>query len=641
MNKEEELPNEGLFVQFLVSMEDVTPQVLSSVEGNMSEMERGNTINAAIDSLQKAAKGDTHYDIKIKPFFGGNEYYLFVYETYRDVRLVGAPPESIGKFGGDTDNWMWPRHTGDFSLFRVYMSPEGKPAEYSPENIPLKPRYHLPVSLSGVQKGDFAMIFGYPGSTNRYLTSYGIKEALEISNPTRVAIRDKRLEIMKTHMDANKTIRLQYASKYAGVSNYWKYFIGQSQGLKRLKVYDQKKALEDQFTNWVNQSEGRKAKYGNALKEIEQAYEQIEKFNQAYIYYYEAGYAPEIVKIGVKFKQLAETLSEDGPDSSKVAGLVERIGEYSDDFFKDYNKKTDRDIFIGLYDMFYENVDPQYFSSTFNALSLEDTSNFFSGFEVNETGDVKALADFVYGNTFLVDQENVESFLKNPDVEKLTSDPGYKLAIDVYDGFYNMYNKRKEAQEMRNRGRRLFIEGLRKMNPDKKYYPDANSSMRITYGTVGGYEAKDAVYYDYTTTLEGVMEKEDPDNFEFIVDPKLKALYEAKDYGRYGQEGKLIVNFLSNNDITGGNSGSPVINGKGHLIGTAFDGNWEAMSGDIAFEPDLQRTISVDIRYTLFIIDKFAGAGHLVDEMTLVTDDSSNKEPVKKKRKRKKRNNSK
>ena len=619
-SKSEELPNEGLFVQFLVRMEDVTKKVLKNVKDGMSEDERNKMIEKAISEISAAAKGDTHYDVRVKSFFEGNEYYLFVYETYRDVRLVGTPPESIGKFGGDTDNWMWPRHTGDFSLFRVYMSPDGKPAEYSPENVPLKPKHYLPISLDGVQENDFAMVLGYPGSTNRYLSSFGVKLAVEKTNPARVKIRGRKLDIMKMHMDADPAVRLAYASKYAGVSNYWKYFIGQTAGLKRLHVYEKKEAQEQELTGWINAKKSRVKKYGDPVTDIADAYGKIDEYSLPFYYHLEAGFGIEFVRPAMRLTRLLNMLQQDSVDENSLKQAVERAKHSSDRFFKDYRPAIDKEIFAEMARFFVEDIDHKYIPRVFLEVSPQenDENLMLEGFRPARENDFKGMAEYVFDHSILMNKDKMDAFYANPSAGALEHDPGFIVANSVYKSFRNISGLRGAATEPLKRARRNFIAALREMNADKQYYPDANSTMRLTYGKVLSYNPRDAVHYSYHTTLKGVMEKEDPSNPEFIVAPKLEALYGERDFGPYGKDGKLYVGFITNNDITGGNSGSPVINGSGQLIGAAFDGNWEAMSGDIAFEPDLQRCISVDIRYVLFIIDKLAGATNLIEEMTLI-----------------------
>ena len=632
MTKNEELPVEGLYVEFLVRMADVTSEVLAGVTASTSAEERKSMVEEAVKKITVREKGSTDYNIVVKPFFEGNEYYLFVYEAYPDVRLVGAPPESIGKFGGDTDNWMWPRHTGDFALYRIYTGPDGKPAPYSPENIPLKSKHHLPISLDGVKEGDFAMVWGFPGSTDRYLTSYGVKLAIEESNPTRVEIRERRLNVMKEDMDASGEVRLKYASTYSQVSNYWKYFIGQTKGLQNLKVYDKKVKEEKAFSEWVKADPERIREYGGALADIKEGYKDLAEFNKAAIYGFEAGFAPQLTMFSYQFARLPMLLTQETLNEQAIAEEVEKLRELADEEFKNYNKSTEQKIFAALMDMYYQNVDEEYHPEFFKALSernVPDSLRFFETYSP-ETNDMEALAAFVYSHSILTDREKLRSYLDNPSSETLINDPGFKVAMSMISTYRTLMRKRFSAMEKIEGGNRLYVRGLREMYPDKHFYPNANSTMRFTYGQVLSYEPKDGVIYKHTTSLEGVMEKEDPGNPEFTVHEKLKKLHDSQNYGQYAEDGELIVGFLTNTDITGGNSGSPVINGKGHLIGTAFDGNWEAMSGDIAFEPDYQRTISVDIRYTLFIIDKFAGAGHLVEEMTLVKDDKAKKKRKKK-----------
>lgn len=619
-SKEDELPNEGLFVQFLVRIEDVSDKVLKEVKDKMTEEERTETIEKSIAEIKVDAKGNTHYDVEVESFYEGNEFYLFVYETYDDVRLVGAPPESIGKFGGDTDNWMWPRHTGDFSLFRVYSGPDGKPAKYSPENIPLQPKHHLPISLDGVQENDFAMVFGYPGSTNRYLTSFGVDLAIEETNPARVKIRGKKLDIMKESMDADPAVRLAYSSKYASISNYWKYFIGQTNGLKNLDVYGKKVTIEEDLDSWISKKKSRVKRYGNPVLEVEEAYEEVKKYNLPFYYHLEAGFGIEFVKSGYKLYGLAKSLKDETMEETETKKKIAAYKKTSEMFFKDYNPEIDKKIFIAMIHFFTNDIDGQYIPKAFKE---ENFNDMFKDYQVSMKGDYDAFSDYVFSNSILIDKEKMMSFYNNPDAETLENDPGYIIANSVYDSYKSISTKRGSALGDLEQGRRNFIAALREMNDEKNYYPDANSTMRLTYGKVLSYDARDAVHFHYLTTLDGVMEKEDPGNPEFIVEPKLKELHEAKDYGQYSSNGKLYVGFLTNNDITGGNSGSPVINGSGQLIGTAFDGNWEAMSGDIAFEPELQRCINVDIRYTLFIIDKFAGASHLIDEMTIIKNEAA------------------
>lgn len=608
-NLEDELANPGLSVSFLIRIEDVTQKILAGTSPFLLEDERNEVIDSLSKIIKDEAVGGTHYKASVRSFFEGNEFYLFVYEVFTDVRLVGAPPSSIGKFGADTDNWMWPRHTCDFSLFRIYSDKDGNPAEYAADNIPLKPKHHLPVSIAGVQQGDFAMIMGYPGSTERYMTSFGVKMALDLHNQTVVDIRAEKLDIIMNDMQASDEVRIKYASKYARISNYWKYFIGQTKGLKRLKVYDKKVALEQEFTDWVNADYFRKEKYGSALSDISIAYQKLSEYELASVYYSEAiRQGSEILGFAAAFKELNKELAQKEINRENVDKFVAQLKKRAEGYFKDYNAPTDQKLLAAMFAMYAKNV------------PLYQQPDFIKSLQSKYKGNFDAFARKVFETSMFVSSETVNAFLSNPSSKAIEKDLAYQAAIAMSSYFEETVRpKLNEAYNYLDRGNRIFIAGLRAMNPDKKFYPDANSTMRLTYGQVLDYYPADAVHYKYYTTLEGVMEKEDPTNWEFVVPGKLKELYNNKDYGRYGEDGKLKVCFLTNHDITGGNSGSPVINGNGELIGLAFDGNWEAMSGDIAYEPELQRTINVDIRYVLFIIDKFAGAKRLIDEMSIVT----------------------
>jgi hypothetical protein len=607
MNKKEEIAVDGLSVKFLVRMEDATARSLDSVTADMTEEARAKMIRKNNKLIIEEATKDNNYKAIVETFFGGNEYYLFVYEVFTDIRLVGTPPESIGKFGADTDNWMWPRHTGDFSMFRVYAAPNGTtPAEYSEENVPLKPKHYLPVNITGVEKGDFAMIMGNPGGTDRYLSSFGVDLAVSESNMTIVKIREEKLRLMREGMDADESVRLQYASKHARTANYWKYFIGQTKGLKNLKVKEKKQAEEAEFSNWVNKTSETKATYGEVINMISSAYDKIAETNLAKWYFIEGVYrGPEILGYSRGFGKLEKVLNEKD-NKEAVNELVGKLKAGIDGHFKDYNMAIDQNMFASMMQMFHKNV------------PLDQQPAYLLEMDKKFKGDYNAYAAYVFEKSLFGDKTKVEKFLDNPKAKTLKKDP----AIIAINAFINNYrtvaSTTTEAEDQLEKGHRMYIAGLREMNPEKNFYPDANFTMRLTYGTVLDYFPADAVHFDYFTTIEGIMQKEDPSTFEFVVPAKLKELYDAKDYGEYGSNGTLNVCFLTTHDITGGNSGSPVINGNGELIGLAFDGNWEAMSGDIAFEPELQRTINVDIRYVMFVIDKFAGAQNIIDEMTII-----------------------
>jgi Peptidase S46 len=605
MSRDKELPCKTLTVSFLVRMEDVTEKMLSSV-GRMPSEGREDKIEKLSKELADQAVEGTHYNAEVKSFFEGNEYYLFVYETFKDIRLVGTPPSSVGKFGGDTDNWMWPRHTGDFSMFRIYTGPDGKPAEYSKDNIPLKAKYWLPVSLKGVHKNDYSMVLGYPGNTERYIPAAAVSMTYEQSNPIKVKIRKKRLELMKEDMDANPAIRIKYAATYAEIINYYKYFIGQNQGLKRLDIIEKKKSGEAEFTKWVNADTSRKAEYGNILTDYNKIYSLYRKYNPSYIYLEEAALGTEIIQYAFQLSGLYAALK--GGDQDEIKAEIEAAKKATEKTFKNYNAPTDKKIFSALLKMYYDDIPKEMHPDVFTQIAKK------------YKGDFNKYADDVFKKTILADSAKMKAFLAKPDYKILDKDPAFQAMLSILKNYVSKLHPMLTAiLAKKDETNTLYTKALMEMKKDKKLYPDANFTMRLTYGTIQDYDPRDAVHYDYFTTINGIVEKKDSTSEEFIVPPKLIDLFRKKDFGKYADEnGVMHVCFISTNDITGGNSGSPVINGEGQLIGTAFDGNWEAMSGDIVYEPGLQRCISVDIRYILFMIDKFAGAGHLIREMTLV-----------------------
>jgi hypothetical protein len=602
----EELVNEDLSASFLISMDNVTDSIIPFLSDTMSEGDRKAKIREIRERLEKALSEDGKYNVVVSSFFEGNEYYRFVYQVFTDVRLVGAPPSAIGKFGGDTDNWMWPRHTGDFSIFRVYSAPDGSPADYAAENVPLKPKHHLPVSLKGVEKNDFAMIWGYPGTTNRYITSYGLNYNLENYNPAMIDLLGKRLEIMKEDMDADRNVNIKYASTYAGLANYWKYLIGQTKGVKRQRVMDKKIAIENDFSKWIEMDNSRKEKYGSIFTNLDNGYKNLANYISPLMYMSLGLLAPDIINFSQEFSGLEQQLADIKANPEAPKETIGLLRESVKDHFKDYNAPTDQKIMAGMFAMYDKDIPP------------EQQPEFFKELKAKYKGDLNAMAADVFEKSIFASEDRVNVFLDNPNAKKLAKDPAYVLGGKIMEGLMASSGNYRKGQAGVNKSNRLFIAGLREMNPNKEYYPDANSTMRLTYGSVQDYVPADAVEYDYLTYLSGIMEKEDSTNEEFIVPDKLKELYKNKDFGRYGKDGKLVVGFLTTNDITGGNSGSPVINGNGELIGLAFDGNWEAMSGDLAYEPKVQRTICVDIRYVLFVIDKYAGATNLIDELTII-----------------------
>jgi hypothetical protein len=607
MERKEELPNPRLSVTFLVRVEDVTTTIWQALSDTMSESTRNSVIGQLSDSITAAVTTGTQYEASVESLFGGNNFYLFVYEVYRDVRLVGAPPSSIGKFGHDTDNWMWPRHTGDFSVFRVYSGPDGKPADYNENNIPLKPKHALPVSMRGVKKDDYAMVMGYPGSTQRFMTSSEVNELLQITNPNRIKIRGLRQDILLKDMMADEKVNIQYASKYSGSSNYWKYSIGQNQGLKRLQILEKKQQQEKEFTSWVNADESRKQKYGNALDLIKKAVEQRAPYSHVLQYTYECFFsASELIAIANRANNLYNTLIKEPGNQKLIDSLARMYKTRWEDFYKEYSPATDMKVIPAILQLYRNNVSPEYLPGVFTQI------------ESKYKNDYGRFTQELFARSLFADKERFGNFIKHPTAKALEKDPAFQAAQSALKVYRMAYSQEAAFDEDFEKGHRLYIAGLQEMNPGKVYYPDANFTMRLTYGTVEDYYPRDAVHYEYFTTLDGIMEKEDPDNWEFVVPQKLKDLYKQKDYGPYGVNGKMPVCFLTTNDITGGNSGSPVIDGEGNLLGLAFDGNWEAMSSNIVFEPALQRCICVDIRYVLFVMDKYAGASHLVKEMKIV-----------------------
>lgn len=607
-NKKEELTNPGITASILVRMEDVSKEVLSKVNDEMSEEDRYKAIEKIAIELEKKAEEGTDYKANVKGMFEGNQYFLFVYEIYRDVRLVGAPPQSMGKFGGDTDNWMWPRHTADFSMFRIYTGADGKPAAFSEENVPLKPKHHLPVSTKGVEEQDFAMILGFPGTTNRYLTSFGLEETMKITNKNRYDVRTLKLDIMMTDMLKDAKVRIQYASKHAGSANYWKYSNEQNKALAKLNTMGHKQAIEKGYLDWANKKKKRSAKYGKALDMISKVYAERKEAMNASSYLREALFSgAEMPMFSIKTGGLKTLLAADTVNAEAIEKAITGLRKAAKGFYKNYNMPTDQRLMAGMYKMYSENIAADQQPEIFKTIA-DEYQNDFAKFAEN-----------VYSTSVFATAESFNKFLDAPELEVLENDIAFQTGNSILKKYREVAAKVSVGADELNKGKRLFVDGLMQINKKQNLAPDANSTIRLTYGNVGGYTPKDGVYYNHYTTLKGVMEKEDPTSHEFAVPAKLKELYNAKDFGIYADKnGNLPACFLTNSDITGGNSGSPVINGNGELIGTAFDGNSEAMSGDIDFEENLQRCINLDIRYTLFIIDKFAGAQNLIDEMTIV-----------------------
>ena len=606
MSKEEELPNPNLSVTFLIRIEDVTSQVLANVKPGMSETDRTAAINDVRQAIEKKASEGNGYRVQVASFYGGNYFYLIVYERYTDVRLVGTPPSSIGKFGFDTDNWEWPRHTGDFSVFRVYSGPDGKPAPYAKENIPLKPKHFLPVSIKERNKGDFAMILGYPGRTSRYMTSYEVNEQLQIVHPDRIKIRGIKQEIWMKDMLADQKVNIQYSEKYSVSSNYWKYSIGQKGSLEKLNVKAKKEELENQFNKWVVATPERKAKYGEALNMIKTAIEGRAEYYNALQYLNECLQGCELLSLNRGVAGLVTALK--AKDNQKISDAVEQIKKNGSDFFKDYNPPTDNKSMKAMLKLYRADI-PAKFLPDF----------YLNVIDKKFKGDIDKFVDDMFAKSLFANETKLNDFLSKPVLKTLESDPVYLTSASFNKVTGEASKGLSQFDAGVTTGRRLWIAALMEMVPEKTLYPDANFSMRLSYGTVQDYDPRDAVTYKYYTTLQGVVDKYKPGDYEFDVPKRLIDLNNKKEYGRYGSsKGYMPVCFLTTNDITGGNSGSPVMNGNGELIGLAFDSNWESMSGDIAYEPELQRAIAVDIRYVLWIMDIYSGAKHLVDEMTIV-----------------------
>lgn len=604
--KEEELPNPNLSVTFLISIEDVTSQVLANLKQGMSETDRTAAINDARQSIEKKAMEGNNYRAQVSSFYGGNYFYLLIYERYTDVRLVGTPPQSIGKFGSDTDNWEWPRHTGDFSVFRVYSGPDGKPAPYAKENIPLKPKHFLPISIKDLNKGDFAMILGYPGRTNRYMTSYEVNEQLQIVHPDRIKIRGIKQDIWMKDMLADQKVNIQYSAKYFGSSNYWKYSIGQKRGLERLNVKAKKEELENQFNSWVVATPERKAKYGDALNMIKGAIEGRAEYYNAIQYLSECVQGCELFSLSRRASALVTALKAN--DQQKISEAAAQLKSTGADFYKDYNASTDNKSTKAMLALYRTDVPAKYHPDFF--VNIVDKKF---------KGNIDKYIDDMFTKSIFASQAKLEAFLNKPVLKTIESDPVYITSESVFKAGTDISKGSSQFDASLTTGKRLWIAALMEMVPEKTLYPDANSTMRLSYGTVQDYDPRDGVTYKYYTTLQGVVDKYKPGDYEFDLPKRLIELNEKKEFGRYASSrGYMPVCFLTTNDITGGNSGSPVMNGNGELIGLAFDGNWESMSGDIAYEPELQRTIVVDIRYVLWIMDIYSGAKNLVDEMTIV-----------------------
>ena len=538
----------------------------------------------------------------VVPFYSDNKYYLVVYNVFRDVRMVFAPPSSVGKFGGDTDNWMWPRHTGDFSVFRVYANANNEPAEYAKENKPYQPKYVAEVSLQGYTDRDYAMTIGFPGSTSRYLCSWGVQQRIESENEPRIEVRGIKQDIWKRAMSASDAVRIKYASKYAGSSNYWKNSIGMNKGLARLGVIARKQEQEKAFAAWVAQDAQRKAKYGNVLKQLEEGYTSSDECQRALVYLMES------LERGTEIVGLARMVNSFDPEGSTAEERRIFLEDRIQPFFKDYEPTLDQEVLAAMMQIAKQRIPAKYLPDVFTKIDKK------------YKGDYKKYAADVFKKTKLLSYENIVELIANPKKNaKLKKDPAFELSLSSLVAMLNLRQEMNDASDKIIQGERLYLAGLMEMYPEKTFYSDANFTMRMSYGSIGGYRPYDAAWYTYFTTEKGILEKQDPTSDEFAVQPEILDLIKERDFGSYANaDGDLQLCFLTNNDITGGNSGSPIFDKNARLIGLAFDGNWEAMSGDIAFEPELQRCIGVDIRYVLFMIDKWGQCPRLINELKLV-----------------------
>ncbi len=598
---EEELPNPELYVRFLVRTENVTRRVLSAAREAKTESER----RMAVDSIMTAigmeiSEKDSTLTGVVDAYYAGNEFWLSVYRDYTDVRLVFAPPSSVGKFGWDTDNWMWPRHTGDFSVFRIYADKKNRPADYAPENVPYRPQYVAPVSLEGYKEGSFCMTLGYPGSTERYLSSYGIEEMMNGLNQAMIDVRGVKQAVWKREMDRRPDIRIKYASKYDESSNYWKNSIGTNKAIRHLKVLEKKRAAEATLREWIQSHPDERENLLRLFSTLELSYGNRREANRALAYFGEAFInGPELVQLALEILNF-DFEAEEKQMVSRLKKLLEK--------YNDLDTAIDKEVFAAMLKEFRAKVDDVYLPAMYQEI------------DTLYGGNIQAYVDSLYATSQITSPKGLKRFLERDTTYNFFEDPAVSLSLDLIVKYYEMSQSISEASEQIEQGERLFNAAMRRMYADRNFYPDANSTMRLSFGTVGGYSPFDGAVYDYYTTVKGIFEKvkEHTGDIDFAVQPELLDLFSAGDFGRYANEqGDMSVCFISNNDITGGNSGSAMFNNKGELLGLAFDGNWEAMSSDIVFEPDLQRCIGVDVRYMLFIMEKYGKAGRLIEELKI------------------------
>ena len=604
----EELPNPGLFVTFIIRIEDVTKQILNGVAPAMSESERQSQVDKNMEAVRNTVKKESYQKVLIRGFFENNQYFLFITETYNDVRLVGAPPAAIGNFGKDTDNWMWPRHTGDFSMFRIYAGKDNKPADYSPENIPYTPKKSLTISLNGVKAGDFTMVFGFPGRTTEYLPASAVEQIITVNDPAKISIREKALNVIDGFMRKDEQIKIQYASKYAGIQNAYKKWQGEVLGLTRTDALSKKKAYEAEFQKRVIANPQWKTKYGNTLQDLNSAYAEIKPYGYSRDYYNEIVSKIELFTVAGQLSSLVNAF--DGGGEAAFSKRKKEVTDFLNGFFPEHNTEVDKKLFAALMNMYVMDQE----KGNVSPMMKEKVTS--------AAGDFDKLAERVYKETAILNGNSLKAKLQMPTNDVLNyirSEEGVKLYNDILKTYQTqVQGKLNEIQTRINKLQRTYMQAQIEVFKEKKFYPDANSTLRVTYGNVKGYEARDAVAYDFYTYLDGVMEKYKPGDYEFDVPEKLRSLYQTKDYGPYAVNGKLPVCFIAANHTTGGNSGSPALDAYGRLIGLNFDRVWEGTMSDINYDPTICRNIMVDIRYVLFIIDKFAGAKRLINEMKLV-----------------------
>ncbi len=606
----QEIPGGALSVRFLLRIDDVTKEVMDSLKG-LTGAERASRQSSVLSAINRRLSDTANFiETSVNSLFKGNQFLAFVYQRYNDVRLVGTPPESIGKFGGDTDNWEWPRHTGDFSVFRVYASKDGKPARYNTANVPLKPKYFLPVSLKGVKEGDFAMTYGYPGSTNRYESSYGVQLATEVANPALVKLRDMRLKYMFEEMKKDPAVKLQLASDYAGIANYWKFYEGETKQLLKYDVYGQKKKSEEAFNKWA----AAKPEYQNIFNELNTAYAAWRPYAAHRQYLNEGIAGSPLLSFAASLQQVENVMVRPGASSADIKKVVDAANTARTAFLASHNRVSDQNIVGSVLQMFYTDIPKdQHPVGLYDAIRNEYGA-------LDKAATYQKYAEAVFRNTMILDNNKWNAFVRNPEANALQQDLAYNLVSAYMKNFQGKYLPQyQQFVAKNNEWGRLYMKGVMEMNPGKIMYPDATFTMRVSYGKVDDYKPRDGVNYDYVTTMKGVLEKYKPGDYEFDLPANLVELARKKDYGPYrdARTGDLVVGFITTNDITGGNSGSPVINGNGELIGLAFDGNYEALSHKIAFDKDLNRTICVDVRYVLWCIDKLGGASHLVRELSI------------------------